>query len=367
MSLYFKYLKVMTWLFFILVILSTPAILIYIVGGAGSLDEFKVLAKQNLPMVLGMTTIGHLKESSNTCDQVLEGNTLSLACPAGEIGFIKAVYSTRATQGSCTCPEINKVAEGNGQCRGKTVLSCSGDNCTSICPKDGYGCFMGQHPISKWACCAKTQDPVTGKPDFNDMRIRSTPGCDSNSIQTIVNGLCLGKKSCSFNVSEALTYKWKVDDTFETFCPGNNIVGTACEARITDDSDFTKCGDSPRGLIVFARCFTTRIDLSNERSLKIIGWDSISVSVYGFGALCIGAHGVYCCLRPQRKDFLGLAVGTDILCSILFFCIVLWMKGKEKEDVDRIAKGQIKAMDYTVQLVHLPRHSDLLQLRKDVS
>ncbi|KAJ0404203.1 hypothetical protein P43SY_002046 [Pythium insidiosum] len=325
MSLYFKYLKVMTWLFFILVILSTPAIIIYIVGGAGSLAEFKVLAKQNLPMVLGMTTIGHLKESSNTCDQVLEGNTLSLACPAGEIGFIKAVYSARATQGSCTCPEINKVAEGNGQCRGKTVLSCSGDDCTTICPKDGYGCFMGQHPISKWSCCAKTLDPATGKPNFDDIRIRSTPGCDSSSIQTIVNGLCLGKKSCSFNVSEALTYKWKVDDAFETFCPGNNVVGTACEARITDESDFSK------------------IDLSNERSLKIIGWDSIS-----------------------RKDFLGLAVGTDILCSVLFFCVVLWMKGKEKEDVARIAKGQIKAMDYTVQLVHLPRHTDLQQLRKDI-
>lgn len=279
MTLYFKYLKVMTWLFFLLVVLSAPALTIYIVGGKGSLAEFKVLAKQNLPMILGMTSIGHLKESSSLCDQVLEGGTLSLSCPAGEIGFIKAVYSTQEAQGTCGCPEVNTVAAGSGKCRGKPVLSCSASSCSQICPVDGYGCFLGLHPVSKWPCCAAALDPATNEPNFDDMRIRSTPGCTSGAIQTIVNGLCLGKKSCMMDVSEQLVYEWKVSEAYGTRClDGEATPEATCSAKINDASDYSKCtNESAHSLIIYARCFTTRIDLSNEWSLKIVGWDSISV------------------------------------------------------------------------------------------
>lgn len=54
------------------------------------------------------------------------------------------------------------------------------------------------------------------------------------------------------------------------------------------------------------------------------------------------------------------------MCSICFFIIVLWMKRKEKENVEKITKDQIKVMDYTVQLMHLPRHSDVNLLREEV-
>lgn len=282
MTLYFKFLKVMAWLFLILVVVSMPMLLIYIVGGAGSMAEFKALAKQNFPQILGMTSIGHLKASSSACDQVTSGNILSLTCPGGEIGFVKAVYSAHEAQGTCSCPEKNKVAAGSGLCRGKAVKTCaSKNNCTNVCPSDGFGCFLGEHPISQWSCCAMTQDPVTHDPDFDDMRIQSTPGCGSDSIQTIVSGLCLGEKSCSFNVSEELKYRWTVDANLKTYCANDTTPGASCESAINDDADYSKCGDSPRGLIVFARCFTTRIDLSEEWSLKIIGWDSISVRSKG--------------------------------------------------------------------------------------
>lgn len=278
MTLYFKFLKVMAWLFLILVVVSMPMLVIYIVGGAGSMAEFKALAKQNFPQILGMTSIGHLKASSSACDQVTSGNVISLTCPAGEIGFVKAVYSAHEAQGTCSCPEKNKVAAGSGLCRGKAVKTCTSKNsCTNVCPSDGFGCFLGEHPISQWSCCAMTQDPVTHDPDFDDMRIQSTPGCGSNSIQTIVSGLCLGEKSCSFNVSEELKYRWTVDGNLKTYCANDTTPGAMCESGINDDADYSKCGDSARGLIVFARCFTTRIDLSEEWSLKIIGWDSISV------------------------------------------------------------------------------------------
>uniref|UniRef100_K3WQ59 Anoctamin transmembrane domain-containing protein n=1 Tax=Globisporangium ultimum (strain ATCC 200006 / CBS 805.95 / DAOM BR144) TaxID=431595 RepID=K3WQ59_GLOUD len=356
MTLYFKYLKVMTWLFFLLVVLSAPALVIFIVGGTGSLAEFQMLAKQNFPMILGMTSIGHLRESSSFCDQVAVGGTLSLTCPAGEIGFVKAVYSTQQSQGSCSCPEINKVAAGSGKCRGQAVRSCSAvENCTTTCPSDGYGCFLGVHPVSKWACCATSLDKDTARPNLDGMKIRSTRKCGSRTIQAIVDGLCLGKKSCAMEVQEDRVYEWKVDEQYATSCPENSksssttsndtstTPGTICHAGINDDSDYSRCPSSDRSLIVYARCFTTRIDLSNEWSLKIVGWDSIS-----------------------RQGFLGLAVGCDIACSVFFFLIVVWMKRKEQENVERITKDQIKALDYTVQLVHLPRHKHVGKLREEI-
>ncbi|DBA00720.1 TPA: LOW QUALITY PROTEIN: hypothetical protein N0F65_001191 [Lagenidium giganteum] len=349
MALYFKFLKVMGWVFLLLCIVSIPALVIFIVGGTNSLQEFKQLAKQNLPLVLGMTSLGHLQQSSNSCDQVAEGQVLSLACPAGQIGFIKAVYSQQDSQGTCTCPERNKVAAGNGKCRGKpSVCPASATDCVPTCPagNDTYGCFIGTHPLSQWTCCADHVDPKTKKPDFSEMRVRSMAGCGSGNVQRIVEGLCLGQKSCSFNVSEAMTYKWRVDEDYQTYCPNDkdNTLDVTCAAKITDNSDFSTCPDrSKRGLIVFARCFTTRIDLSNEWSMKIVGWDSMT-----------------------REQFLGLTVGCDIAGSALFLIAVLWMKKKEKEAEERNTRDVISVADYTVQLVHLPRHTNTEKLKQEL-
>lgn len=59
-------------------------------------------------------------------------------------------------------------------------------------------------------------------------------------------------------------------------------------------------------------------------------------------------------------------MGCDIACSLFFFFIVLWLRKKEKKAVARMAKRQIKALDYTVQLMRLPHHIDLDELREEV-
>ncbi|KAL4151805.1 hypothetical protein PRNP1_008742 [Phytophthora ramorum] len=344
-ALYFKYLKVITWLFLLLAVISAPALAVYIVGGGTSIAELTALARQDLPSVLGITSIGHLSEATSVCDQALENAELSLTCSAGEIGFVKAVYSTYDTQGSCTCPERNKVAEGSGKCRG--------DAEGSVCPADGLGCFLGVHPVSLRPCCSFSQSTTTKTPWFDDMRIQANEGCGSRMAQQIVEGMCLGKKSCTLNVSEAITYAWEPDANYRTNCSKTstiitidsvaNITKEVCEVRLNDDSDYSKCDDASRALIVYGRCFATRVDLSSAWSLKIIGWDSMS-----------------------RREFLGLAVGCDISCSLAFFGVVVWLRRKEKEAVNRIAQNQIKALDYTVQLVNLPHHDDLNLLRQEI-
>jgi hypothetical protein len=354
MSLYFKFLKVMIWLFLLLIVLSIPSLVIYVIGGRNSMDEFQALAKQNLPAVLGMTSIGHLKSSSSACDQVLHGGTVQLTCPAGEIGYIKTVYSSHDTQGSCTCPEMNKIETKSGKCRGKPIACGPGQSCEWSCPRDGPGCFLGKHPISKWSCCAHdyeytNKNQVVG--NFSQLRIRSDPKCYSESMELIANGICLGKSSCSFNVSEEIVYKWQADDYYETYCPDDkkingyhNSTGTTCTARINDISHYDSCPDqSKRGLIIFARCFTTRIDLSDEWSLQIVGWNSMS-----------------------RKSFLGIAVGCDIACSLIFLLIIRWLRNKERQAIDRFSKDQIVVSDYTVQLLTIPRHRDVSKLKKEL-
>ncbi|RLN87443.1 hypothetical protein BBJ28_00007371, partial [Nothophytophthora sp. Chile5] len=285
-ALYFKYLKVMTWLFLLLVALSAPALAVYIVGGGTSLSEFTTRARQDLPSVLGITSIGHLSESSSVCDQALESTELSLTCSEGEIGFVKAVYSTHNSQGSCSCPERNTVAEGSGFCRGRVDEATS-----SMCPIDGAGCFLGAHPVSLKPCCSFSLDEKTHRPLFTDMRIQEHEGCGSRAAQRIVEGLCLGQRSCALNVSEALVYAWEPDEAFGTSCASTsatpttdsatNITAEACEAQLNDDGDYSQCSiDEPRALIVYAQCFTTRIDLTSAWSLKILGWDSISIRVH---------------------------------------------------------------------------------------
>ncbi|KAE9115247.1 hypothetical protein PF010_g9399 [Phytophthora fragariae] len=345
-ALYFKYLKVIAWLFLLLVVISAPAMAVYIVGGGTSLADLTALARQNLPSVLGITSIGHLNEASSVCDQALENTELSLTCSAGEIGFVKAVYSTYDAQGSCSCPERNKVSESSGQCRG--------DPDGSVCQADEAGCFLGVHPVSLRPCCSFSLNETTQTPLFDDMRIRENEGCGSKMAQQIVEGLCLGKKSCTLNVSEAITYAWEPNADYGTNCSVaptivtidgiGNITKEVCEVRLNDDGDYSQCdAKKSRALIVYGRCFTTRIDLSTSWSLKIIGWDSMT-----------------------RREFLGLAVGCDIACSLAFFGVVVWLRRKEKEAVDRITQNQIKALDYTVQLVNLPHHDDLNLLRQEI-
>jgi hypothetical protein len=280
-ALYFKYLKVITWLFLLLVVISAPALAVYIVGGGTSVAELTALARQDLPSVLGVTSIGHLSEASSVCDQALENTEVSLSCATGEIGFVKAVYSTYDAQGSCSCPERNKVSAASGQCRG--------DAEGSVCPADAAGCFLGVHPVSLQPCCSFSRNESTKTPLFDDMRIRESEGCGSSVAQQIVEGLCLGKKSCTLNVSEEVTYAWELDASYGTNCSKSptvvtidsvaNLTKEVCQVQLNDDSDYSKCEvGKPRALLVYGRCFTTRIDLSSAWSLKIIGWDSMSVS-----------------------------------------------------------------------------------------
>ncbi|OQS03994.1 hypothetical protein THRCLA_03726 [Thraustotheca clavata] len=331
MSLYFKFLKVMAWVFLIMLVLSIPAMFVFIICGSGNTEQVKLKLQKNPIAVLGMTSMGNLGEESTTCAQAQFGKPLTLTCDYGEIGSIMAAYSDYATQGTCSCPTAYQV-NGQGNCQSSLITLANG---TQTCPASGNGCFPGNYPSSGNPCCSY-QKTSSGQADFSALEVQSTPGCSAPLAQSILNGLCLGEASCTLNVSETDIYRWKYDSTWNTTCPNANS-SLFCQAGLTDQADFASCpNSSSRGLIAIAKCYTTQIDISKTWAFRIMGWDYVT-----------------------REHFLEMAIALDIISCIVFLLIVLWMKKQEKNAIARIELERTTVQNYTVQLMHLPKHKDV--------
>ncbi|CAK4137110.1 unnamed protein product [Aphanomyces euteiches] len=70
-------------------VISLPVMSIYIICGSESGDALKLQLQKNPLSILGMTSMGHLGESQAVCAQAKYGESLTLTCPYGEIGFIE--------------------------------------------------------------------------------------------------------------------------------------------------------------------------------------------------------------------------------------------------------------------------------------
>ena len=89
-SLYFKYLKYLTVVYFVLTVLAVPALVIYSLGGKLSDVETSI---QYLPE----TTLGNLGESKIACQSTNDDFDMAISCPEGAIiGRIQAYYGQPA-------------------------------------------------------------------------------------------------------------------------------------------------------------------------------------------------------------------------------------------------------------------------------
>ncbi len=64
---------------------------------------------------------------------------------------------------------------------------------------------------------------------------------------------------------------------------------------------------------------------------------------------------------------MGLACGLDIVYSVVFIIVVIWMKKQEKIANAQILSERLSVDNYTVQLMHVPKHKDVPKLADDVS
>ncbi|KAH9129907.1 hypothetical protein AeMF1_000070 [Aphanomyces euteiches] len=319
-SLYFKFLKVMSWLFLIMFVISLPVMSIYIICGSESGDALKLQLQKNPLSILGMTSMGHLGESQAVCAQAKYGESLTLTCPYGEIGFIEASYSLYDSQGQCSCPQAYQV---------NSAETCRGSLDGTTCPSTGSPCYLGGYPTAGNPCCAYR--------------------CSSPSVVPILQGICMGQTSCTIQVNDSEVFQWKYDPTYNTRCLGGDSRALFCQGSIADGMDTSSCPKSQngtsnvRGIIARAQCMTTQIVISNSWAFRIMGWNSIT-----------------------RQHFVETACGLDILYSVVFILIVWWMKRQEKNANARILKERISVENYTVQLMHLPAHKDVPKLAEEL-
>lgn len=346
MVLYFKYLKIMAWLFTLAIILSIPSMCIFILGGRTTVEDVKAIAQENPAALFGLTSIGHLGEGTSICAQVPANGTLDLACEYGEIGYIIASYSHKDRQGSCTCPALQKPNENSGKCMGEVnPESCNGGGCVQSC-RDNVPCHLGTDPVEKKPCCAYNRN--NGQLDFDSLKIRDQKSCRSNSIEPILKGKCMGKPDCQIHLAEEQKFRWIPNDVYGSNCPSGfesyEDDKEICELAIKDDYSFKACPKiEDRSLIVYARCFTTKIQVIDSWSFKIIDWHYI-----------------------HRDSFLIAAVLFDILTCIMFLYFISWMKFKEREEARKVDSDELAAKHYTVQLMHLPAHKNVPVLGKEL-
>ena len=70
-----------------------------------------------------------------------------------------------------------------------------------------YGCVVvwcDTQSFTTSSCCAKTLD-ADGLPDFTDLDIKTTPGCNAPNAERIVQGLCAGKQTCGVRRCEVVS------------------------------------------------------------------------------------------------------------------------------------------------------------------
>ncbi|EQC32603.1 hypothetical protein SDRG_09917 [Saprolegnia diclina VS20] len=338
-ALYFKFLKVMAWLFLVMFILSVPAMAIFVIGGSSNMDAVTLKIQKNPISVLGMTSMGNLGQQTTTCGHAKVGDALTLTCDYGEIGSLVASYSSYDDQGTCACPS-RYAPNDQGACQASPV-DVSG---VATCLASGHGCYAGNYPSVNSPCCAFEKN-ADGSANFSALQVQTVAGCSGPSAQSIVQGLCLGQTSCTINVTESSDYLWKADSSWNTTCPPGGNSSVFCSAGLLAGGDFSTCpSPSTRGLLVVAQCFTTQIDISNSWAFRIMGWDAIT-----------------------RPLFLKMAVGLDVIACAVFLLMVVWMKRQEANAMARIEHERTTVQNYTVQLLHLPKHTDVLKLGVDLA
>ncbi len=237
--------------------------------------------------------------------------------------------------------------DAQGKCQGSHKKTSGNDQ--NYCPASGPACFLGSYPSKDSPCCSHNLT-FANISDFSAFLPKNATGCSSRTVIPILNGLCLGNRSCTILVDDSVLNRWKRVSDWGNSCPDSpHMVWMQnntpyCESRFSDDADFSNCPDSNmRGLIITAQCYTTKIDISKNWAFRIMGWDYVT-----------------------RRYFVTMACGLDIIYCLIFLIVVIWMKKQEKSAVARITDERLTVQNYTVQLINLPRHTDVLNLGKDL-
>jgi len=302
MVLYFKYLRFMSWIFFIFAFLSIPSMVFYAMAGSlktsWGVDAF------------GILTMGNLGEGIQNCQEITipAGFTgdwnVEIACadPNGDIAAVEAFYGEPT--GYCSCPfeRAAKIdAAGTAVCSNETKFNITSKR--TECPYGAY-CHVGEHPVSQEMCCSNSLNEH-GYGDMTDMRIGASSTCNYAGFTATLQTNCLQQHQCKTNLTI-----------------GDSLV------NITNATEQT--------------CFRERS--SEAKQLKIL-------------ALCqVRKISIPFVEEPMPKTEVSLWVVTfDFLASFIAFLGFIYLEWREGREVKATDESTCTPEDYTVLMDNLPR------------
>jgi hypothetical protein len=322
-SFYFKLLKALICILAVMNVFTIPSMIMY--------SEFSAIQPQdrvfnNLYKPLErmtFTTIGSLGPPIPSCRQASENEMMSFSCPGeGVIQSVIAYYGQ--PYGSCTCPGLQQT-DANGNCFGKintdaviTRKALESASCLS-----GTPCFVGTTRFGG-KCCSLTVDATSSLGSFKDLDINPNYKCNSLTAPFIATGLCQGKRSCAFNLSETATYSFptsKISGANTTaVCSTVDLTGSepACVTSLQYGGNFNGCNSATLNMIFEAICVEDHRTINESKS-------SISY-----------------------RTLVQTAIYLDALSILAFICGVVWIRAQQKRE-DRLVNASIcRAKQYTV-------------------
>lgn len=373
--LYFKMLKAFSRIFFWYSIVSCFTMLIFLHGSAwnssqrlslliGTTNTARRNEQQTSSLSIGdrlkyaafFVSLGSFGEKVSQCGNAVDGEVIELSCPYGTISSVKAFYGQPT--GSCFCPYEQQLEQSTGQCPEEVKFRVEGgqrlmDGCKEANRRDGEEgyCLRGETLFGESCCAQRLTSSSTGFqsdkiPDFTNLLPRDNPTCRSDTAQYIVENVCLGKSACNvttdFNrtfLFQPRVYKGKVLSC--SALDRNTSDAHTCEESLGSFGNWSGCGNhlmsgNLHRLMVTAECKNDNIRWGKDASAtkESISW------------------------------FLTV-VDSVLMLGLLIF--LRWLEHKENIEVVETNLGLCTAADYTVVLTNLPKHSDMMALKRELA
>jgi len=371
-ALYFKALRFLASAFFVMSMIALAPLLVFRASSDAGPASTVSSPASPLFSILASFSVGALGDTPAVCASgfAKTDKSLTVSCSPGSV--IRAVEATfGAPRGECSCPAPQTPSP---TCPG-SVDSESG----TCAPKSAF-CFVSdvrqvQLPsgasFSSGACCSSSLS--YGKPDFSALDISPDPtgACAANAgfVNAVARGLCIGRSSCTVNLSPGATQSWKVatnlqsassadtqvvglsDTSLRTPCVGifDSLTRT-CSAALGNASGLTGCVDSPnatspwafksaRGprLVLVAKCVSD--------GFKTPPW----LAVLRDGTV-------------SKADAVLVAEVCSVLAMVVLTFAACLLRAREA----RASSRHISPSDYTVMVSNLPVGAGLLELERSL-
>ena len=359
--LWFKYVKWMGMIFFGLLLLSIPQLLMF--GSSGKLmGQLETESKLHVLAQLGMANMG---EGSTLCVSAPSSSVLALQCGKGQL--IQSISSVHygMPSGLCECPGTSKNEE-----QYFARLPPDATNPMSCTAGDGLYPFSGVETYSQDRCCS-SKKTVSGVADFSSLLFTDSSECyspnydgtststaTSNSSSTTTTDGCASSKTDPTGSSATHSYAFAI---VKEGCLGKN----GCQLPVNDLTMWNGTA--------FSLCHppnsTDSTDFSNaSRSVAYNCWRALGTKMVGckeisnfqkslnIVAVCTDESMTFFDVAISKNTVWVVLTLTEICQCIFVLFMIFMLRTSEKADVTEQG-NEVQSIELFT--IFLPRIHDL--------